>query len=79
MARLPLSRLAGWRLGDPAQDLRGLGVLDQDGNALGTIQEMLVNTLTGVVDGVVLDNGESVYLRDLRHVDGALRMARRRR
>ncbi len=69
MAVLPLSQLAGWRLADPSQDLRGRQIVDRDGSVIGTVTELPVNTETELIDHIVLDNGYAVPLRRIE-IDG---------
>jgi sporulation protein YlmC with PRC-barrel domain len=69
VAILPLSELPGWRLADPAQDLRGRTLLDQDGRAIGTVTELAVNTETELVEAIVLDTGLAFPPHKLR-LDG---------
>lgn len=57
MARAPLSRLDDWELVDDDQDIRGWPVQDRDGNRLGTVRELIVDTDTEQVEVIVLDNG----------------------
>jgi sporulation protein YlmC with PRC-barrel domain len=66
MAVLPLSELPGWRLADPAEDLRGLPVLDENGMEVGIVAELPVDTDTDLIETVVLDNGNAYSVRRLR-------------
>lgn len=69
MARAPLSHLSDWELENSDQDLRGKYLMDWDGNRLGRVDEMIVDTDLERVVALVLDNGKeypisSVELRD---------------
>jgi hypothetical protein len=57
MAFVSLSKLPGWRLADPSQDLRGCPLSD------GTITDLVVNTDTDEIEKVVLDNGRAFPVR----------------
>jgi hypothetical protein len=74
MAILPLSALPGWRLADPACDLRGRKLLDRDGRELGTVTELSVNTETDLVEAVVLDTGLAFRPSKLRLDGGAVHL-----
>jgi uncharacterized protein (TIGR02271 family) len=58
MARAPLSQLDDWELVDDDQDIRGWPVQDRDGNRLGTVRELIIDTDTELVEVIVLDNGQ---------------------
>jgi sporulation protein YlmC with PRC-barrel domain len=66
MAILPLSELPGWKLADPADDLRGLTVVDEDGVRLGAVAELPVDTDSNLIEMVVLDTGAAYSIRLLR-------------
>lgn len=72
MSRVPLSQVADWSLVDESQDLRGRPLLDERGNALGTVVEMLVNTETSYVDAIVLDSGQEVSADDIEIGEGVV-------
>jgi hypothetical protein len=57
MAFISLSKLPGWKLADPAQDLRGRRLHG------GTVTDLIVNTDTDEVEKVVLDNGRAFPVR----------------
>ena len=71
MARKPLSELSDWELVDEDQDLRGRKLLDRDGRTLGTIRDMIVDTETGYVEAVVLDDGTTYGAREFELRRGA--------
>ena len=54
----PLSDLRDWQLVSDDQDLRGRQLVDSTGKALGTIEQMMVNTDAERVDSVRTDTGE---------------------
>ena len=60
--RIKLSK-SDRELEDQERDIRGWPVQDEAGNRVGTVDDLLLNTDTEVVDMVVLDNGE-MYLVD---------------
>ncbi len=76
MARLPLSKLEGWRLADPALDPRGLELQDASGRKLGIIADLLVNTQSEVVDGLLLDTFQELKLRPVRRSGSILTLSR---
>jgi sporulation protein YlmC with PRC-barrel domain len=71
MANLPISKLRGWDLADPGEDLRGLSLMNEAGETLGTVADLVVNTETELVEKVMLNTGENYPLRRLRR-DGRL-------
>ncbi len=75
MARLSLSQLKEWTLLDPKQDLRGLEVRLPSGEKAGTVVDLIVNTMTNAVDGVVLDTGDAFHIRALHRHDSFLALA----
>ena len=70
MARIPLDQNDDWQLADGGQDVRGWDVRAQDGNALGPIDRLIVNTETEAVEAVVLADGSQYEVDDLRFEDG---------
>ena len=77
MAMRPLRDLPGWRLADPSQDVRGLPVLDESGQKLGTVAELVVNTLTDFIQDVVLDTGLAFPVRKLERNGREIRVVKR--
>ena len=75
MAILPLSQLSGWKLADANQDLRGRKLLDENGDVVGTVAEMTVDTETEFVHSIVLDDGRAFIARLLRLEGNALFVA----
>ena len=71
MTRRPLSQLTDWELVDEDQDLRGRKLLDPSGAPLGTIRDMIVDTDTGYVEAVLLDDGTAYAAREFELRRGA--------
>ncbi len=65
MPRIPLSDTSDWQLKFDEQDVRGFTALDADGNPVGRVDHMLVNTEEERVDAVVLEDGTEYPARDL--------------
>ncbi len=65
MTRAPLSQLDDWVLENKDQDLRGHTLMDENGDRIGIIEEMIVNTDSEYIDSVVLDTGADIPVRDL--------------
>ncbi len=65
MARVRLSQLDNWNVVDQGQEIRGLRLVDEAGQALGLITDMIVDTDAGYVDAVVLDSGREVSADDI--------------
>ena len=58
MSRIALSDAGDWKLEFPEdQDIRGYRALDADGNQVGIVDTMIVNTEEERVDAIVLDDG----------------------
>ncbi len=72
MAVQRLSKLADWRLVDESQDLRGRPLYDRDGNRVGTIDDMLVDTDEEIVRWVRLDDGRRVAAEALNIEEGGV-------
>ncbi len=53
-------------LEDNEQDIRGWPVQDREGNTVGTVDDLMLNTDTELVDFVVLDDGNEYPVNDLR-------------
>ncbi|MDT0632251.1 PRC-barrel domain-containing protein [Rubrivirga litoralis] len=66
MSRIALSDSGDWQLEFPDdQDVRGYPALDADGNRVGTVDTMIVNTDEERVDAILLDDGTEYPARDL--------------
>ena len=64
MARIPFSK-SDWTLVHPEQDVRGWEVRGAREQKLGRVQELIVNTASGYVDAVVLEDGTEYPADDL--------------
>lgn len=81
MSLIPLSE-SNWSLVDPRDDLRGEVMYSQPGLRIGTVQEMLIDTDSGRIAKLELDDGKRVeaarvlirssglFLRDGATTDG---------
>jgi sporulation protein YlmC with PRC-barrel domain len=56
MALELVSRFESWRVCDQKQDVRGMKMVDDAGISLGVVRDLMVNTETGEVERLVLDN-----------------------
>ena len=66
MSRIALSDSGDWKLEFPDdQDIRGYAALDANGNRVGTVDTMIVNTDEERVDAILLDDGTEYPARDL--------------
>ncbi len=73
MSRIALSDAGEWKLEFPdSQDIRGFRALDADGNAVGTVDTMIVNTEQKRVDAVVLEDGTEYPASDLSIGEGVV-------
>lgn len=57
MARRPLTQLPDWELVDKEDDIRGQMLMDESGNRIGKVDELILDTEMGRVVEIVLDNG----------------------
>jgi uncharacterized protein (TIGR02271 family) len=58
MARKPLTQLPDWELVDKEDDIRGHMLMDESGNRIGKVDELILDTDMGRVTEIVLDNGK---------------------
>ena len=73
MSRIALSDTGEWKLEFPDdQDIRGYAALDADGNRVGGVDTMIVNTDEKRVDAVLLEDGSEYPARDLSIGDGVV-------
>ena len=73
MSRIALSDAGDWKLEFPNdQDIRGYRALDADGNAVGVVDTMIVNTDEERVDAILLDDGTEYPARDLSIGEGVV-------
>jgi sporulation protein YlmC with PRC-barrel domain len=72
MARVPLSNTGSWELSFDDQDVRGYEALDAEGNHVGEVDQMIVNTDEKRVDAIVLEDGTEYPARDISIGDGVV-------
>jgi len=65
MARVPLSNTGSWKLSFDDQDVRGYEALDAEGNHVGEVDRMIVNTDEKRIDAIVLEDGTEHPARDV--------------
>ncbi|HKG57887.1 MAG TPA: PRC-barrel domain-containing protein [Candidatus Limnocylindrales bacterium] len=63
-----------WEVENDDQDVRGWNVVDQQGQTIGTVSDMYVDTQTETIDRLVLDNGSEIDVSTVRVEDGTIRM-----
>ena len=77
MQRVSLSDTGDWQLVNDGQDIRGFNVVDGNGQPLGTVASMLLDTDKEQVTTLVLDDGTEVAVKDVTigesvvYLDGA--------
>ncbi len=72
MSRIALSNTGSWDLKFDEQDVRGFDALDANGNKVGEVDNMIVNTDEMRVDTIVLDDGTEVAAADISIGDGVV-------
>ncbi|MEP0548996.1 MAG: PRC-barrel domain-containing protein [Rhodothermales bacterium] len=72
MKRVPLSNTGSWELSFDDQDVRGYEAVDADGNHVGEVDQMIVNTDEKRVDAIVLEDGTEYPARDISIGDGVV-------
>ena len=75
MARFKLSHDDDWQLVHADQDIRGWPVKNATGARLGTVDELIADTDSELVEGIVLDDGRELPARDVVLEDGAVLVA----
>ena len=66
MSRIALSNTGDWQLKfEDTQDIRGYRAVDKDGNPVGTVDTMIVNTDRKLVDAIILEDGTEVAATDI--------------
>ena len=65
MERVSLSDTGDWQLVNNTQDIRGYTVVDANGQPVGTVDQMLLDTDRALVTTLVLDNGTEVATADV--------------
>jgi sporulation protein YlmC with PRC-barrel domain len=69
-----LSKLRDWRLKDKHQNLCGHDLRTRDGELLGTVTDMVVDTEARLVTSVILQDGRHVATEDIDIEDGKVWM-----
>lgn len=72
MTRVPLSNTGSWELSFDDQDVRGYEAVDADGNHVGEVDQMIINTEKKRVDAIVLEDGTEYPARDISIGDGVV-------
>ncbi len=72
MAHVLLDDTKDWELVDSDQDLRGWEVRDANGNPVGTVGGMAVDTERAVVDTIILTDGSRFRAEDVSLDDGVV-------
>jgi hypothetical protein len=71
-----LSKLENWKICEQGLDVRGWKLVDDAGNSLGVVRDLMVNTETESVETVVLDTLAEYPARELELEDNLLRLRR---
>lgn len=74
MAKVELSRSSEWELENESQDVRGWDVLDGNGQRLGTVRDLIIDTEEERVSSIVLDSGIQVAAREVTLGDHVVRV-----
>jgi sporulation protein YlmC with PRC-barrel domain len=61
-----------WQLANKDQNIIGWKVLDTKGQRVGVIADMIVDTVAGYVDSVLLDTGSTISTNDINIGDGVV-------
>ena len=72
MSRISLSNTGDWKLEFGDQDVRGYRAVDKDGDPVGTVDNMIVNTDEERVDAIVLEDGTEYPAADISIGDGVV-------
>lgn len=73
MSRIALSDTGDWHLKFPDdQDIRGYRAVDKDGNPVGVVDTMIIDTEEKRVDSIVLEDGSEYPARDISIGDGVV-------
>ena len=70
--RVALSNTGSWALKFDEQDVRGFDALDAEGNKVGEVDSMIVDTDERRVDAIVLEDGTEYPARDVSIGDGVV-------
>src|SRR3954452_10524447 len=63
-----------WEVENDDQDVRGWDVVDQQGQTIGRVSDMYVDTRTETIDRLVLDNGSEIDVATVLVEDGTIRL-----
>ena len=63
--RKRLSELNDWKLVNSSQDIRGHKMMDADGNKIGVVDDLVVNTRSKLVETIVLEDGAEYGAEDI--------------
>jgi uncharacterized protein (TIGR02271 family) len=74
MAHQLFSETDDWELENDAQDARGYSVVDEQGQTLGTVRDMYVDTDTETIDRFILDDGTEIDVASASLEDGTIRV-----
>ncbi len=58
MGRISINENDDWQVEHDRQDIRGWTVQDSSGKTIGRVRDLIADTDSGVVETIVLDNGE---------------------
>ncbi|HET6511160.1 MAG TPA: PRC-barrel domain-containing protein [Candidatus Kapabacteria bacterium] len=61
-----------WQLANKDQNIIGWKVLDTKGQRIGVVADMIVDTIAGYVDAVLLDTGTALSTNDINIGDGVV-------
>lgn len=61
-----------WQLSNKEQNIIGWKVLDTKGQRVGVIADMVVDTVAGYIDSVLLDTGSTISTTDINIGDGVV-------
>jgi hypothetical protein len=64
-----------WEVENDDQDVRGWSVVDEQGQTIGKVSDMYVDTQTETIDRLVLDNGSEIDVNSVEVGDGQIRVA----
>jgi sporulation protein YlmC with PRC-barrel domain len=71
--RILLSRAdKEWQLSNKEQNIVGWKVLDTKGQRIGVVADMILDTVAGYVDAVLLDTGSTISTNDINIGDGVV-------
>ena len=68
------SETKNWEVESEDQDVRGWNVVDEQGQQIGTVSDMYVDTQTETIDRLILDNGSEIDVSSVLVDDGTIRV-----